>query len=68
VAKRKSNTYAFFGRNPDVEFDADGKAKFIVYHCTICRGSVKQGASGSDAASTGKSSTSLHELKYSLIR
>lgn len=55
VLKRKSNAYAFFGQTPNVEFDAEGKAKFILYNCTVCQAVVKQGASGSDSASTGKS-------------
>ncbi|KAE9395532.1 hypothetical protein BT96DRAFT_942353 [Gymnopus androsaceus JB14] len=41
VAKCKSNTYSFFSHNPDVEFDTDGKAKFIIYNCTICCAVVK---------------------------
>lgn len=57
VAKRKSHAYSFFARDPDIEFDTSGKAKFIVFNCTICCSVVKQGAQGSDSASTGESST-----------
>ncbi|KAE9394030.1 hypothetical protein BT96DRAFT_943443 [Gymnopus androsaceus JB14] len=52
VVKHWSSAYSFFGRDPDVEFNADGKAKFVVFNCTLCCVVVKQGASGTDAAST----------------
>lgn len=53
IAKRNSPIYAFYHKDPEIEFDADGNAKYAKFVCTVCREIKKQGLTGSDKASTG---------------
>ncbi|KAF9064680.1 hypothetical protein BDP27DRAFT_1155391, partial [Rhodocollybia butyracea] len=51
--KHKAPIYAFYNAEPDIEFDDDGTAQYIIFSCSACCTHVKQGLKSSDKALTG---------------
>ncbi|KAJ3816387.1 hypothetical protein F5880DRAFT_1494337 [Lentinula raphanica] len=53
LAKRKSTVYAFFDAQPEIQFARDHSAEYLLYRCSKCSETIRQGLKTGDRGSTG---------------